>query len=153
MHRRVDPAALLIAVLTVGVDPLIATGPWERVNTIVAAVVGVVLAAFTWPRTAGLPDESVQPPRADNWIIAAQAIVYGLIITTGVGWPVQLLLNPPDCPPHPDDILPAGCIEADRVSDIATNWAFGIGGLATVILFFVLRATIVRQSRGTGGPG
>jgi len=55
MYRRVDPAALLIAVLTVGVDPLTTTGPWERVNTIVAAVVGVVLAAFTWPRTAELP--------------------------------------------------------------------------------------------------
>ena len=31
---------------------------------------------------------------------------------------------------------------------MATNWAFGIGGLATVILFFGLRATIVRLARG-----
>jgi hypothetical protein len=81
MHRRIDPAALLIAVLTVGVDPLTTNGPWEKINTIVAAVVGVILAAYTWPRKVGAePEASVAP--TDNWILAAQEIAYGLIIAT-----------------------------------------------------------------------
>lgn len=146
MHRRVDPAALLIAVLTVGVDPLTTTGPWEKINTIVAVVVGVVLAAFTWPRTAGVQDESGQMAQVDNWVIAAQAIVYGLIIAIGVGWPVQLLLNPPDCPAHLPNLIPPACAEADRISDVATYWALGIGALAAVILFFLLRKAVMRLS-------
>lgn len=152
MHRRVDPAALLIAVLAVGVDPLITTGPWESINTIVSAVVGVVLAAFTWPRKVRLPGEASQSAEADNWVIAAQAIVYGLIITISAGWPVQLLLRPPDCPPHPEDVIPPACVKADRISDVATNWAFGVGGLAAIILFFWLRAAIKKINANDSVP-
>lgn len=147
MHRRVDPAALLIAVLTVGVDPLTTSGPWEKINTIVAVVVGMVLGAFTWPRRARVQDESSQVAQDDNWVIAAQATVYGLIIAIGVGWPVQLLLSPPDCPMHSADVIPAACVEADRISDVATYWALGIGALAAVILFFLLRKAVMRLSR------
>jgi len=108
MNRRIDPAALLIAVLTVGVDPLTTNGPWEKINTIVAAVVGVILAAYTWPRKVGAePEASVAP--TDNWILAAQAIAYGLVIAIAAGW-----------------------------------WALSAGGLAALILFFLLRRAHAR---------
>lgn len=146
MHRRIDPAALLIAVLTVGVDPLTTNGPWDRINTIVATVVGVVLAAYTWPRKAGPPGEAAQEPPPDNWILAAQAIVYGLIIAIAVGWPMQEALQPPDCPEHSADVVLPACTELDRVADDATYWALGIGALAAVMLFFLLRRTMARLS-------
>jgi hypothetical protein len=149
VNRRIDPAALLIAVLTVGVDPLTINGPWEKINTIVAAVVGVILAAYTWPRRIGAePEASVAP--TDNWILAAQAIAYGLIIAIAAGWPVQEAMRPPDCPDHAATVLPAGCIRLEQVADDATWWALGVGGLAALILFFLLRRTHARLAAGPG---
>ena len=127
MSRKIDPAALLIAILVVAISPLTTVGPWDKMNTIVAGVVGIVLVAFTWPNKANLQDESGQIPLRDNWIAAALAIAYGLIITIGSAWIVQLILNPPDCPEHPDDQLPQACITADNIAGQATNWALGIG--------------------------
>lgn len=59
---------------------------------------------------------------------------------------VQLLLSPPDCPAHSADVIPAACVEADRISDVATYWALGIGALAAIILFFLLRKAVMRLS-------
>jgi hypothetical protein len=62
------------------------------------------------------------------------------------GWAVQLLLNPPDYPSHSADVIPPACAETDRISDIATYWALGIGALAAVILFLLLRKAVMRVS-------
>jgi hypothetical protein len=151
VNRRIDPAALLIAVLTVGVDPLTTNGPWEKINTIVATVVGVILAAYTWPRRIESQSEASQLPPTDNWILAAQAIAYGLIIAIAAGWPVQEAMRPPDCPVHPADVLPAACTELDRIADDATWWALGVGALAAVILFFLLRRALAGLSAASPG--
>jgi len=151
VNRRIDPAALLIAVLTVGVDPLTVNGPWEKINTIVATVVGVILAAYTWPRRMGPESEDSYLPPIDNWVLAAHAMAYGLIIAIGVGWPVQEAMQPPDCPVHPADVLPAACTELDRIADNATWWALGIGALAAVVLFFGLRRTLARLTAPSPG--
>ena len=115
-------------------------------NTIIASVVGVVVVAFTWPRKAHLRTGSDQPPPVDNWVTAAQSIVYGFVITIGIAWPVQLLLylrlNPKrpclwDSPLKP----PSSCTQKlDAISDDATHWALGIGALAAIVLFFWLGA-------------
>ena len=57
MSRKIDPAALLIAILVVAISPLTTVGPWDKMNTIVAGVVGIVLVAFTWPNKANLQDD------------------------------------------------------------------------------------------------
>ena len=48
---------------------------------------------------------------------------------------------------HSADVIPAACVEADRISDVATYWALGIGALAAIILFFLLRKAVMRLSR------
>jgi hypothetical protein len=144
MSRKIDPAAMLIAILTVAISPLTTVGPWDKMNTIIAVVVGVVLLAFTWPSKAKLQDESGHIAPVDKWVPAALAITYGLVITIGSAWIVQLILNPPDCPEHAADQLPQACVNADDVAGRATNWALGIGLVAAIILFFILRNGINR---------
>ena len=151
MSGKFDWAALLIAVLTVAISPLTTIGPWDKMNTIVASVVGIIIVAFTWPREENFrDDESSKIPLEDNWIKAALAIAYGLIIAIGSAWIVQLILNPPDCPEHPPDDkpFPQVCVKADDIAGQATNWALGIGLVAAIILFFCLRMRIKKLSRG-----
>jgi hypothetical protein len=59
---------------------------------------------------------------------------------------MQEALQPPDCPEHSADVVLPACTELDRVADDATYWAPGIGALAAVMLFFLLRRTMVRLS-------
>jgi hypothetical protein len=91
MYRKVDPAALLFAIFTVTFSPLASLGPWDPLNTVVAFVVGVVLAVFTWPRYETLKDESGEVKRVDGWMPVAQALAYGLVIAIGIAWIVQLI--------------------------------------------------------------
>jgi hypothetical protein len=139
LYRKVDPAALLLAILTVGINPLESPGPWDNINSFVATVVGVILVAFTWPRRANLLDESGKPAKVDAWATAATALVYGLVITTGVAWPVQFYWTLPACSPS--------CSDADRIAGYATYWAAGIGGVCAIILFFVMRKWIKNIDR------
>jgi hypothetical protein len=142
MHGKVDPAALLIAVLAVGISPLLSAGAWDAMNTVVAAVVGAVLIAFTWPRKKKFQNGSGEIPQLDEWVIFAQAVVYGLVIAIGSAWIVQLRWNVPSCERyHP---VVADCIEADNISRHATWWALGIGGGAAIILYFWMKARIKR---------
>ena len=50
MHNKVDPTALLVAVLAAGITPLTTSGAWDMTNMLVLGVVLFVLIAFTWPR-------------------------------------------------------------------------------------------------------
>jgi hypothetical protein len=116
MYRTVNPAAFLIAILTVGISPLTTVGPWDKMNTIIVGVVGAVLVTFTWPGKEILQDESDPVTKVSKLITAAQALVYGLIITMGVAWPVQqFALHPPDCPEHSAVWLPRRCMKADEI--------------------------------------
>ena len=49
MNPKVDPAALLLAVLAVGTTTLTGPGAWSHLATVSAAVVGVVVVTYTWP--------------------------------------------------------------------------------------------------------
>jgi hypothetical protein len=154
MYRKVDPAALLLATFTVAFGPLTTVGPWDKMNTIVAGVVGAVLLAFTWPRRATLLSESNKIETVDNWMTAAQAIAYGLVATIGSAWLVQeFVLKPPDCPPYPPTKIPPDpCQRADKIAGDATYWALGIGTLAAVILYFWMRARIEKLASPPPAP-
>ncbi len=82
MHSKVDPAALLVAVLTVGIAPLTTDGAWDPMNTLIALVVGLVVVGFTWPR---MPLE--EPPKLTT--IGPLAVVYGFIFGIAAAWPIQ----------------------------------------------------------------
>jgi hypothetical protein len=46
LNGKVDPAALLIAIIPVAASPLLEAGAWDRLNTVVALVVLIVLWAL-----------------------------------------------------------------------------------------------------------
>jgi hypothetical protein len=143
MHRKVDPAALLLAVIAVGINPLTSPGEWAPINTVVAGVVGAILLAFTWPRKASLQDEAGQTIKVDTWITVAQAIAYGLIVAIGAAWPIQhYLLRAPDCPEHPAYALPTACVRGDRLAGDASNYALLFGLASVFILFFWMSVRI-----------
>lgn len=104
MRSRVDPAALLVAVLAVGVNPLIEPGLWDKINLITAGLVGIVLACFALPR---MPKQGEEPP---NYAAAvAQSLVYAFIVAVGSAFLHQLPLDPG---------------EEYRIAKCASNYAF-----------------------------
>jgi hypothetical protein len=117
---------------------------WDNINSFVAAVVGVILVAFTWLRRANLQEESGQLAKVDAWVTAATALVYGLVITTGTAWLVQFYWTLKACPPFCSS---ADRIEANRIAGYATYWAAGIGGVCAIILFIVMRKWIKHLDR------
>ena len=148
MHRKVDPAALLIAILTLGFTPLTTAGPWDKMNTIQATVVLAVLLGFTWPRKESFQDGNGQK---DPWIIAAQALVYGFVIAIGIAWPIQeIFYDTIDC-----KLLPSGkrnsCLEDNnKLADHATNWALVVGMAAAIVLgvvIWVIITKLIQQDR------
>lgn len=82
---KVDPGALLIAVLVIAVTPWAEDGRWEPINTITACVVLAVLRAFAWPAQ-----------RVRWHILVAVGSVYALVSSAALAWPIQdlLKLNP-----------------------------------------------------------
>lgn len=78
-REHVDPAALLMGVLAVGIGPLTTEGAWDPVNTAEAAVVLAVVWAYTFSR--GMP--TFVPA------MAADALVVGFIAGIGLAWPAQ----------------------------------------------------------------
>jgi hypothetical protein len=142
LHRKVDPAALLIAILTLGFTPLTTAGPWDKMNTIIATVVLAVLLGFTWPRKASFQDGNGQK---DPWIIAAQALVYGFVIAIGIAWPIQeIFYDTTDC-----NLLPSrklrSCLEGNnKLADHATNWALLMGLTAAIVLGVVIWMRITK---------
>jgi hypothetical protein len=143
MHRKVDPATLLLAVLAVAIAPLTTTGPWDKMDTIVAGVVGVVLVAFTWPRTAML-EAGRGLPAHDRWTLAAQSTVYGFVFAVGVAWLVQLPLDPrTDCRYEARRVTRLECLDrADDLYAAATYIALGFGVVMAVALFFLLERQV-----------
>jgi hypothetical protein len=102
----------------VAISPLTTIGAWDKMNSIVAVVVGLVLVAFSWPRKALLGDGAGRPVY-DSWTLAAHATVYGFIFAVGVAWPVQLPFPSTDCKREARRIDRLDCQgEADRLSSI-----------------------------------
>jgi hypothetical protein len=146
MHRKVDPAALLIAVVAVGIPPLLAPGEWGKLNTIVAGVVGAILVIFTWPRKDILLDELDQKSKPDYWIPIGQAIAYGLVIAIGAAWPIQQYWpHPPKC----TDTLPKHCQTGDQLSELATYRAMWVGLVSATILSIAMIWRIKKLSDRT----
>ena len=130
MYAKVDPAALLVAVLAVGVTPLTEDGPWDPINTIVATTVWLVVSGFTWPRGT-----VTTPVEFEPWIGRAQAAVYGFVSAIGLAWVVQSVMTGRRCSwLRPSD----QCIEESEAS-IASLVALGIGVGVAVFVYFRLR--------------
>jgi membrane associated rhomboid family serine protease len=81
-HRRVDPAALLVAVLAVGFNPLMGEGEWGAFSMFPPLVVLVVLCAFTLTEE---PRRSLQT----RFLCVAVALVIGLIAGVALAGPAQ----------------------------------------------------------------
>jgi hypothetical protein len=149
MHPKVDPGALLLAVLTAAFAPLTETGPWDKMNTIVAGVVLLLVIAFTWPRNTLLAGDGTggrTGPSYDNLTLFAQATAYGLVCAIAVAWPVQRILGAPtECPFIPPDEPPGTCDrEMDDLASDASYIALGIGAVLTVVLFLALKSQMSR---------
>lgn len=82
-YDKVDPAALLLAVLTVSLPSITEPGAWSPLSTVTAVVIGVIVYCFTWPHA---PQRFKQ---VDRWVITAQSLVFGVITSVAVSWPVQ----------------------------------------------------------------
>jgi hypothetical protein len=65
------------------------TGPgvWDVTQTYTAAIVGLVVICFTWPRI----DDEGRAPIFDRRTIIEQSVVYGCILGFALCWPVQSL--------------------------------------------------------------
>jgi len=46
---RVDPAALLLAVLATSAQFTIESGAWGPLNTVIGVIIGLITLCFTWP--------------------------------------------------------------------------------------------------------
>jgi hypothetical protein len=142
MHRKVDPAALLFSIFAVALGPLTTVGPWDLLNSVIAGVVGVVLAAFTWPREEILQDEhGNKVTEVDAWVMFAQALAYGLIIAIGIAWVVQSIwlhvATSVSCASDPStDGYSAACLQ---IAQNATYVAVLIGLAAAITLFYKMR--------------
>ena len=82
-QARVDPGALLIAVLAVGVGPLTEDGPWSAINTGICLIVLVVVHSYLWPEK-----QAQQTLGARH--LRALSLAAGFIIAVGLAWPIQL---------------------------------------------------------------
>lgn len=84
--EKVDPAALLVAVLTGATAPLIAIGPWDRMNTVIAIVVLLILIPYTLssaPRQVLIESGPRLPVSA----------AIGLVSGVAFAWPIQKIVH------------------------------------------------------------
>jgi hypothetical protein len=79
---KVDPAALLIAVIAVGVQALNEEGAWEPVNSGISLLVLVLVSCYLWP----------EPGTRGRYIVGFSVGV-AFILGIGLAWPAQGLLG------------------------------------------------------------
>jgi hypothetical protein len=83
-RNKVDPAALLLAVVGAAVTPLLTDGSWYAINTLIAGIALLVIASYSLgPGVPGSYSNNLQ-----RWAVA---LVIGLITSVAVAWPVQEL--------------------------------------------------------------
>jgi hypothetical protein len=135
INGKVDPAALLIAIIPVAASPLLEAGAWDRLNTVVALVVLIVLWAFT------LADKQRRQGMSGPECIAVSAVI-GLISAIAVAFPIQALLagTMSSDPPLPDGHGPS-----IGVIDFAT-WSSLVIGLTIAVVLAIALSTQVQAS-------
>jgi hypothetical protein len=127
--RKVDPAALLIAVIAVGIDPLLDEGPWQQVNSLVALIVLVAL----WPYT-------VMPLRRNERSLPGEAIAIGTVVSLIGGvllaWPLQLIVGRFN----------------GGVSDTIVDWVSVLSMIisAAIVFGLILRGRLRESGHGVG---
>ncbi len=99
--KEPDTAALLIGVFAVGLGPLINSGNWDPINTIVCIPVLVVLWVYSLNR--GRRTELLTSERL------AVAMVLGFIVSIGFSWPAQTVLGAGPIDAYYAGLLP-GCL-------------------------------------------
>jgi hypothetical protein len=103
----------LIAVIAVGIDPILEDGPWHPLNSLVAFVVLVTLIAY-----AIMPlKNSSSRSREERASVGA---VVGLIAAVVLAWPLQYLAG-----------LVNGGVNSE-VIDLATWASLGLGAIITI---------------------
>jgi hypothetical protein len=145
--RKVDPAALLVAVLAVGVSPMMEDGAWGLTNSIVASVVLAVVLCFTLPRKS---DEGDALPT--KTILFAQSVVIGFIFAIGSAafwqWVAEEahLTEPRDCAniQHIDPVVQfwdtnnCKVENEEKLADAGTTGGLVSGGVITGVSFWLL---------------
>jgi hypothetical protein len=89
---KVDPAALLIAVVAVAGVTLTTAGPWDVMNTVVALVVLIVLWAHT------IDGQSKRNDRERGESVAVGTVI-GVVFAMFVAFPIQALKTDYFSPP------------------------------------------------------
>lgn len=143
-EKRVDPAALLVAVLAVGVGPLFEDGAWSWSNFAVALLVLAVILCFIVPARPALRSRGFVERLP---IALAQALVAGFVTAIGSAVMFQRLPTTTElsqfCGPEPSISDPLdqrwywGSCEAtltDQAASAATPWALIPGAAMTVVL-------------------
>ena len=105
-------------------------------NTVVALIVGAVVACFMWPSRKGAPDS-----RFDHRHLVAQTLVYGFICVIALAWPIQsLLLSDFHCSPWLVNACFGQNASPQQLAQpaYATYWALGGGLLASIGIFLRL---------------
>lgn len=130
----VDPAALLIAIISVAVLPLTTVGPWDKLNTVVALVVLIVLWAYTIGGDRRYSLRSFTE-------CAAIGLVIGLICAVLVAWPVQFFWTWKGKTNDKPDFVAA---------DDSTSTGLLVGLIVAIALtLFLWRTSMAAQKRPT----
>jgi hypothetical protein len=119
-RSSVDPAFLLIAVIAVGINPLTSPGHCGVTNTLLGAVVSLVVLLYAWPRNED---------KVDVAHFLAVSLVLAIVFSTVFAWPIQELIFMPTGPRPTDD--PA----IDRISAEATYWGLALGFVLAALVF------------------
>ena len=140
VHEKVDPAALLIAVFAVGAGPLLQSGAWNYVNTVTAAVVLLVVVAFSWPTVR----KGSRLPRS-FWF--PYATIYAFITAVAASWPAQwITTNTSYSCPDPNRVASqlaynqaSDCIKQAEINQTSAGTNGGmLAGIVALIIFFVI---------------
>jgi hypothetical protein len=124
-NEDVDPAALLIAIVSVAWPPLTTAGPWSPLNTVIAGVVLTVLLAYTCVGSRRrLPRQAAER--------AAIGMVIGLVAAIAIAYPLQTLFSGNL---HPDQLA-----DTDPTINQAT-WIGLLFGFPVAVVIFCLLGT------------
>jgi len=135
--NKVDPAALLIAIVAVVGSPLLDSGPWLFLNSVIAAVVLVVVYAYA---VAGVRR------RYHHMFIdrLAISVIIGLITAIMLAFPLQALaagtMSEEWCTNSKPLIVPPDCFSPSYTTG-ATWWALTLGLAVAVALTSWLHLT------------
>jgi hypothetical protein len=133
----VDPAALLVAVLAVGVGPLTEDGPWSWINTVVCVVVLVVLGSYASLVTS--PREMLISFRLRLPLLFVTCFILGIALA----YPIQLAGGEAHCRQQVVSTIGItfdDCAAVEAEADTATKLGLLFGLLALVVAEVSIRA-------------